>query len=199
MGSAWSKKIVIADATGGSLLHAQDVLLLKQMDVDIEQISYHQNEDLVKLKGKGFGEGELIKFALENSMLLKTEDNFFKCTGKVYCRNFEVLLQMIRENKLQNIFWRFLNEDGALQRWADTRFFYTTKKFCEEYLIPAYFNVDDRKTSAETCCFDMLNQRLQMAKAIRPLLTGFCGGTNKPYFDSSLGVLDTSCPCWIGK
>jgi hypothetical protein len=79
------EKIVIADATGGFLLDSEETLLLKQMGVDVEQISYCQNEDLIKQKGKGYGEGMLIKFALENSTFLRSENNFFKCTGKVYC------------------------------------------------------------------------------------------------------------------
>ena len=67
------ERIVIADATGTSLLNQEDVQRLSQMGVMVEQISYFQNEDLIKAKGKGYGEGELIKFALENSTFLKNE------------------------------------------------------------------------------------------------------------------------------
>ena len=122
------EKIVIADATGGCLLDSEEILLLKEIGVDVEQISYCQNEELIKSKGKGYGEGELIKFAIENSIFLKSEINFFKCTGKVYCRNFETVLQMIKQNNIQNIFWRHLGEGDSLRSWADMRFFYTTKK-----------------------------------------------------------------------
>ena len=64
------EKIVIADATGGTLLNDDEVLLIKQMGIDVEQIAYFQNETLIKLRGKGYGEGELIKFALENLSLI---------------------------------------------------------------------------------------------------------------------------------
>jgi hypothetical protein len=191
------EKIVIADATGGCLLDSEETLLLKQMGVDVEQISYCQNEDLIKQKGKGYGEGMLIKFALENSTFLRSENNFFKCTGKVYCRNFEKVLQMIKENNLQNIFWRHLDEGDSLQQWADMRFFYTTKKFCEENLIPAYLDGDDHKAAVEYFCFNVLNEKLRTAKALRPLLSGFSGGTRKQYFDLSLGMLDINYPCWV--
>lgn len=191
------EKIVIADATGGYLLDSEEILLLKQMGVDVEQISYYQNEDLIKSKGKGYGEGELLKFAIENSIFLKSESNFFKCTGKVYCRNFETILQMIKQNNVQNIFWRHLGEGDSLQPWADMRFFYTTKIFCKEILIPAYLKSDDRIAAAEYFCFNALNEKLSTAKALRPLLSGFAGGTGKQYFDLSLGVLDINCPCWV--
>lgn len=191
------EKIVIADATGGCLLDSEETSLLKQMGVDVEQISYHQNEDLIKSKGKGYGEGLLIQFALENSTFLRSENNFFKCTGKVYCRNFESVLQMIKKNNIQNIFWRHLGEGDSLQPWADMRFFYTTKKFCEENLIPAYLQSDDHKAAAEYFCFKVLNEKLPKAKTLRPMLSGFAGATGKQYFDLSLGILDINYPCWI--
>lgn len=65
------EKIVIADATGEILLNPEEIKHLTQMGTFVEQISYHQNDELVKLRGKGYGEGELIKFALDNSSFLK--------------------------------------------------------------------------------------------------------------------------------
>lgn len=193
------EKIVIADATGGTLLNDDEVLLIKQMGIDVEQIAYFQNETLIKLRGKGYGEGELIKFALENSTFLKNENNFFKCTGKVYCRNFLTVVEMIQQNDVKNIFWRYLGEGDSLKQWADMRFFYTTKKFCEEFLIPAYLLSDDSKDEAvEYFCFNLFNEKLSPAKTLRPLLSGFAGGTGSQYFDLSLGILDISCPCWVG-
>ena len=46
-------------------------------------------------KGKGYGEGKLLSFALENSIILETVDSFFTCTGKEYRRNFEAMTNMI--------------------------------------------------------------------------------------------------------
>jgi hypothetical protein len=192
------KKIVIADATGGSLLNADEVLLLNDIGVNVEQISYLQNSEEIILKGKGYGEGRLLKFALESSTFLRDAPNFFKCTGKVYCRNFETILQLIQENNIQNIFWRHLDDGDPSKPWADLRFFFTTRKFCAEILIPAYLNSDDKVAAVEYSCFNALNESLPTAKAIRPLLSGFAGGTGKQYFDLSLGFLDMSYPCWVG-
>jgi len=173
------------------------VSLLKQINVDVEQISYYQDEQQLRLKGKGYGEGELLRFALENSITLETEDSFFKCTGKVHCRNFESIINMINHNKLQSIFWRHLGDGGSLQQWADIRFFFTTKEFCKESLIPAYQKANDTEAAAEYFVFHLLNEKLIAGKAPRPLLSGFEGGTGKQYFDCSLGVLDENCPCWV--
>ena len=192
------ERIVVADATGQCLLTDEEVVLLKNMNVEVEQIYYHQDEDLIKLKGKGYGEGLLIQLALEKSLLLKDQTSFFKCTGKTYCRNFDEIRQLIESNSVTNIFWRHLQPNSVLRPWADLRFFYTTKDFCTHHLIPAYLKTEDRKLEvAEQFCFDALQANLLEAKTIRPFLSGFAGWTGKLYSDITLGELDTNCPCWV--
>ena len=128
------------------------------MRVGVEQISYRQDDELIKLKGKGYGEGELIKFALNNSVFLKNQNNFFKCTGKVFCRNFDQVLKLITKNNIQNIFWRHLGEGNLLKPWADLRFFYTTREFCEDSVIPAYLKSDDTKWLRNTYALTFLGR-----------------------------------------
>jgi predicted membrane chloride channel (bestrophin family) len=82
------------------------------MGVEVEQISYSQDDGLVVLHGKGYGEGLLLQYALECSFLLKSEDGFFKCTGKVYCRNFAEIFAMILNNELSS----FSDNLGACER-----------------------------------------------------------------------------------
>jgi len=75
--------------------------------------------------------------------------------------------------------------------------YYTTKEFFHDSLIPAYQKANDIKAAAEYNVFHLLNEKLIAGKAPRPLLSGFEGGTGKQYFDSSFGVLDENCPCWV--
>ena len=189
------KKIVIADASGQTLLDDSEVLMLNQMDVEIEQIHYLQDNDLVVRKGKGYGEGALIKFALQNSKFLQSANNFFKCTGKVYCRNFLEIFNMIQQNNIQNIFWRDVFDNSM-----DTRFFYASKDFSQKFLIPAYENIDDRNNiMSEHCVLKMAHEHLTQGGSIRPMLSGFSGSLNQPYFDSSMGFLDQNLPCWVSQ
>lgn len=192
------EKIVIADATGGRLLHDDDISLLSKMNVYVEQISYIQDEEVVKNKGKGYGEGMLIKHALKSSEILSNERSFFKCTGKIYCRNIDKIIEAIDANNIKNFFWRRIREDHLLNRWADTRLFYATKAFCEEKIIPAYLKVDESICPVEHECFKVVDKDLEAATSMRPMISGFSGGTGKQYFDSSLGYLDHNFPCWVG-
>ena len=187
------KKIVIADATGQTLLDYSELIMLQQMGVEIEQINYYQNNDLVVKKGKGYGEGLLLKFALQNSYLIQNASHFLKCTGKVYCRNAGDILNVINNKNIKNIFWR-----NVFDNFIDTRFFYASKEFCEENIIPAYEYIDDSKSVwAEHVLLKVAHEQLRQGKTIRPILSGFSGSMNQPYFDLSMGYLDQNMPCWI--
>ncbi|MFL9878036.1 hypothetical protein PQR63_06590 [Herbaspirillum rhizosphaerae] len=191
------EKIVIADATGTTLLDENEMSMLNQMNIEVEQLHYFQDDETVKQKGKGYAEGMLMQFAMQNSEILKKETGFFKCTGKIYCRNFAQILHTIRTNHFKNIFWTNIDESGATRGWADTRFFYTSIDFFNEYLLPTYLSSDDNVAAIESLCFHLLSTRLPSIKTVRPLLVGFCGGTGELYMDSSFGELDTNFPSWL--
>lgn len=194
--SLGAKNIVIADATGINLLNVDDLSYLSQMGIQVEQINYTQDHNAIISKGKGFGEGELINFSLSNSKLLQRYDSFFKCTGKVHCRNFNEIEQMISQNNVSNIFWHFM-DNTMVKPWVDTRFFYADKNFARSKIIPIYKSCDDKVAAIEHLLYPLLNDDLSQAKAVRPLLSGFSGGTGLPYFDASLGILDITFPCWL--
>jgi len=76
------------------------------------------------------------------------------------------------------------------------RFFYCTREFAAGHLIPAYLKSDDAKAATENHCFNLLQEKMPPGKSLRPLLTGFAGGTGEQCFDLSLGALDHNYPCW---
>jgi len=193
-----ARRIVIADATDTLLLNADDLSMLDQLGVKVEQLAYRQDDARIKQRGKGYGEGELIRFALRTSLLLQQSDHFFKCTGKVYCRNFPAIRQLIEKHKVSGIFWRWIGDGTALMPWADARFYFTSRAFAESHLIPAYLRTEDSTSAAEYHLFNALNETCRQGKALRPLLTGFAGGSGEQYFDAGLGALDFSFPCWLG-
>lgn len=194
------RNIVITDATDVVLLNPEEVTLLEQMNVRVEQLHFMQDHEQLRLRGKGYGEGKLIEFALDHSAILKEVEHFFKCTGKVYCRNFHAIAQMIESSQLSNIFWGHFSDLHALQAWADMRFFFTSKEFCRQFILPAYAQADDSAgVAAEFFCLRAITQHLSPIYSLRPLLSGFAGSTGNQYPDESLGALDYRYPSWIGK
>lgn len=191
------EKIVIADATGTTLLDENEISMLNQMNVEVEQICYFQDAEMVKQKGKGYAEGRLMQFAVQNSEILKKETGFFKCTGKIYCRNFAQIRHTIQANAIRNMFWTNILEFGAANGWADTRFFYTSVDFFNDHLLPTYLSCDDSVAAIESLCFNLFSSKLPFVKTTRPLLVGFCGGTGELYMDCSFGELDANFPSWL--
>lgn len=188
-------KLVIADATGQFLLNLKEVSLLQRMGVTVEQISYAQNHETVVKRGKGAGEGALIKYALENSNILKMEKGFYKCTGKMYCRNFDIINQTLMGINSSNMFWTSPVTNDSI----DTRFFLTSKEFCYSHLFPAYDTVDDLQGRAiENVALEVIRKQLSSGTTLRPLISGFSGSTDCVYVDHGLGHYDYNAHCFHG-
>ena len=54
----------------------------------IECLSFNNDTESVAKHGKGYGEGEIIKYALAHSTFLNEADYFAKCTSKMWVNNF---------------------------------------------------------------------------------------------------------------
>jgi hypothetical protein len=194
------QQIVLADATGTNLLTDYEWEEIDKSETSIEQINYTQASESVIERGKGYGEGKLIEYAINNSELLARVEFFFKCTGKVYVRNFPDIAEVIKRHNTLGLFWKHIGDDGtAMKPWADCRFYYTSKAFAREHLIPAYLASDDNVAFCENRVYEALNRNMEISRSLRPFIAGYSGGTGEAYFDSSLGSLDGNFPCWIKK
>ena len=191
------QKIVLADATSSNLLSKKELEEVSLLGLKIEQISYCQNSEDVVVKGKGYAEGELIRFALNNSQLLENELTFYKSTGKTFVRNFPAIDELIRKVNAAILFWRHLGDGTSMQPWADCRFYFTSKEFALKELIQAYSQSDDAVAACEYYVFQILNRKLRKVNALRHQISGFEGGSGSQYFDGSLGSIDFGCPGWM--
>lgn len=191
--------IVIADATNCPLLTEQELDELALLGLTVEQIQYSQNIERIRAKGKGYGEGRLIEYALENSDILGNATNFYKSTGKTYVRNFSKIDSIIKKDHIDTLLWRHADAGDLSRPWADTRFYFTSIDFAVTHLIPSYLESDDNVSACEYHIYHKLNQFCQTTTTVRAQVSGFAGGTDSDYFDESLGYLDINFPCWIKK
>jgi hypothetical protein len=194
------EQIVLADATETNLLSAHEEAELDRSETRIEQINYRQDSEAIARKGKGYGEGKLIEYAINNSELLAREEYFFKCTGKVYVRNFPVFVEAIKANNISSLFWRWIHDSSLSRLDVDCRFYFTSKRFARSHLLPAYLESNDiNGVFCEDRIREALDRNMQVGRSVRPLLTGYAGSTGAPYYDPSLGSLDYEFPCWVTK
>lgn len=96
----------------------------------LELLIFDGNQKAQK-KGKGYGEGKIIEFALTNSRNLNQNVNFYKITGRLFVLNFEQIRQM--HTDFPNVFKvpcsnKRDNTDGISS-------FRLTLRFIKRYLI----------------------------------------------------------------
>jgi hypothetical protein len=136
-------KIVICD---GSNYNFSNDCKKSFPNADIECLFFENNTSLVSEYGKGYGEGEIIEFALKNSSFLKHENFFIKCSARIWVKNFNKIL----------ISWNGIFEcDLGLKRnnlrvpiipyYVDTKFYIVNKNFYLKHFLNVYKNVRDKE------------------------------------------------------
>jgi hypothetical protein len=189
------KNIVVCDSTGSRVLNDDELSSIRKVGVGIEQIAYQQDDAVVVERGKAFAEGQLIKFALDNSELLIRSGYFFKCTGKMFCRNFAAIWDLIAKNNIANMFWKLYEHTLVDRNLVDPRFFYTSIVDFHRFVLPAYARSSESQILEYQLSLS-LNSHLSRGAGRRPLLSGFSGGLGDQCQEHYLGDLDMNYPCW---
>ncbi len=126
--------------------------------------------------GKGYGEGEIIKYAIKNSKLLQNESFFYKITGRLMVKNFDFFSFLNKKNS--NIFF------STNKNIVDTRFFKVDKSFYMDYLANEYKKVNDKQEHYLEHVFyeKLLNCKELLSKSlIMPYIIGVSGSTGEEY------------------
>lgn len=92
-------------------------------------------EETIKF-GKSYGEIRLMNEAVEKSKLLKNEDSFYKCTGRLFIKNCDKILK--EKHSVGNLFLGIPSD-----KWAFTWFFKAEKDFYINVLSDSYDKVND--------------------------------------------------------
>jgi len=189
------KNIVVCDSTGSNVLTPDELSTIRKLGMEIEQIAFKQDDALVVERGKGFAEGRLIEFAIRNSELLNRSGHFFKCTGKMFCRNFAQIWDLIVKNNIGTMFWKLYEHSLVDRNLADPRFFYTSIADFERLALSAYAQATESQI-IEHLLAASLHSQLSKGASLRPLLSGFSGGLGVQCDEYYLGNLDLTYPCW---
>ena len=105
----------------------------------LEYITFKGNDYNKKL-GKGYGEGQIIKYAFKNSKFLKDADNIMKITGRLQ------LLNILKCNILpppKTLISNLVITGSEIL--SQSYIFTAPKRFYNEYFIPEVESIDDSK------------------------------------------------------
>lgn len=132
-------KIVFCDNSGfGTSELGSIVEEAIKNNVELEIISFQGSNQEILEHGKGFGEGEIIKYVLENSRLAKNEEYMVKITGRLIIDNITTLLNLLDTNKV------YFNIPNIHRKDIyDTRMYAMPIGIFERFFIDEYRNVYD--------------------------------------------------------
>lgn len=131
------KHIVVCDGSNVDLSADVSALLasFEGSAPDIECLHFRNNAAAVAARGKGYGEGEIVRHALLHSRVLAGHRDFAKCTGKLWVANAAECLSA----------WH----GGFAFDWrphlgiVETMFYLADRALYERVLLDAHLEVDD--------------------------------------------------------
>ena len=184
-------KIVVCDGSGYDFSGA---VAERYPKAAIECLSFQNDKDAVAKFGKGFGEGEIVKYALENSFQMLNCESFAKCTGKLWVNNYAAVVR-----GFTGPLWCQLSVDHIWSfskirpSFVDTRFFIVDKTFYVRYFLHAYKQVRDHELHFLEHCFKdvVVKNRLRASRFLfltPPSLGGVSGSSGEVYGAESLGL-----------
>ena len=133
--------IIFCDNTGYEYDYSELQKKAEQKGKTLEIIIFRGNYQLIQEKGKGYGEGEIIKYALNNSEALQNSIFFYKLTGRIMIKNMD---QLMDSTLADNAFIFLSNRKGNYDR-ARTLLYKVNTSFYRQFLMDAYMEVNDHQ------------------------------------------------------
>ena len=145
--SKWIKQvpglnIILCDGSGHDFSH---IISDKFPGLTIECLSFQNSYELVARYGVGYGEGEIINYALKNSALLNSAQYFVKCSAKLWLLNSRHL-RLFDSKKDLTANFGFSTLDRLISSsptYMDTRCYCVNRTFYHKYFESAYKEVSD--------------------------------------------------------
>ncbi len=176
-------RLILCD---GSNFDFRPIVEEKFPHMEIECLSFENNHAKILTHGRGYGEGEIIKFALEHSVFLRSTAAFAKCSSKLWVENYPECLRHFQGNCLfsgvfKNTF-SILKSVEMIQ--VDTRFYIVRNDFYRNNLIDAHHEISlatgfGLEDSFHRALIDSKQEGYLFTTP--PVIMGVGGGTGKYY------------------
>lgn len=160
----------------------------------LEILSFYGNKN--KNRGKGYGEAEIIQYALENSRFLNTHNKMqiVKITGRLIVKNTKAICRWHRLFFPSNTTFCSINSDFS---FPDSRFIIADSRFFVDFLTSKEKINDQKGYFFEHALRDTIfnNKHLHFSPLfIEPQIEGVSGSTGMVY--TSKKKNDTSFSSW---
>lgn len=131
-------RIIICDGTGYDW-HPE--IMRHYCNSHIECLSFFNDINAVKMFGKGYGEIQILNYAIENSKFLKKSKHFMKITGKYWVENIEAfsISELFPDFKFKSTF----KIKGWTLLYVNSAFFICSICAYRKYLYDSFHLVND--------------------------------------------------------
>lgn len=173
------KRIVLCDGSGFEIKDQELENISITSNTELELLTFKQDFQKVKDLGKGYGEGQIMDYILENSRLFKSSSFFIKVTGRLVVENIKPLVDKLNSsNTYFNIY------PSKYLGCVDTRVYAMPTSLYVGKFRACYKSVNDaQRHSYEFCFTDVINEnriKIHYFPEV-PRISGISGTNNKPY------------------
>ena len=189
--------IVFCENSNYAYDYASLIEKAKKKGKKLEVLAFEGNYPIIQKKGKGYGEGEIIEYALKNSMLLKNCQSFYKLTGRLTIKNLD---QIAVSTQAENVFiWHHKEIYQIKTDYVETFFYKVNKEFYTKELLDAYKEVDEiNHLNMEHLFYERLKKQNIRSFKYPLQVIGNSGTSGKLYLDTRKAVLMEQICCIIG-
>jgi hypothetical protein len=156
--------IVLCDNSGTDHAFSELAILAEQHHKRLEVLVFRGDHGKTRSRGKGYGEGEIMKHAMKHSLFLREDTAFYKVTGRIFVEGFDALhdahatksvvfylppniarlkktlLSAADEYRAVSAGFRLLRKGNVM-----TTFYKCTKQYYMDNLLDRFRHVDDRR------------------------------------------------------
>ena len=163
----------------------------------IECLNFINNTEMIKIHGKGYGEGENVNYGITNSELIKKGNYFAKCTSKYWVENYEECVKGFNSNFSCEKSYKIRTLNKYVQ--CQTIFYISEIEFYKKYFASCYMRVDDfNDYFLENVFGDVIreNKIKHITFKHQPLVYGLCGSSGD-FYNTNLESLIGKLFRWI--
>jgi len=152
----------------------------------IECLYFENDQEKVRLHGRGYGEGEIVRHALDHPRLIAAAGSFAKCSAKLWVSNYQRCAAAWNGRLLcKGVFLDVFSPVKPTRlAYIDTRFYVASVAFYRQYLVDVHLAVRKQHQHGLEECFlaALRDQHLQRVLfPVMPVIDGVGGGTGVAY------------------
>lgn len=179
--------IVLCDGSRPEYDFSRITPFAKEHGKTLEVLLFDKENDLYETRGKSYGEGQVLEYAMGHSTHLKSGGTFYKVTGRTFIKNFDEIKKLHAKDDAVFIgpasvmMPKETPKDVFGRRSVWTQFYKCGVDFFSKHLLKAYLETNDNTNPIECEYFKRLQRAPHTRFAVKPFVVGRNGGLDLPY------------------